>query len=198
MVSCLVSFHAIPLAYSGQKLPADINYPDPLILLGQLQLAFIILLHLSSYAALGVYKRIFSLLARSTSIHSIPVKTQLQGLQQLYIDLIRSLEVQLDSLPDGVFDTELPELDMWYMEELALLRVNLMRASSGAGAGHGGLWADDVVQRRLKAAWDGMEDVARRKFGWDIGGLERAQAWYRDTFKERFPRNRKIVIPGLI
>jgi 3-oxo-5-alpha-steroid 4-dehydrogenase 1 len=25
----------------------------------------------------------------------------------------------------------------------------------------------------------------------------RAQAWYRDTFGERFPKDRKIVIPGL-
>lgn len=150
----------------------ELNGTDPLTLLGHLQLAFILLLHLSSPSSLTVYKRLFSLLCRSTNIHVHPLEhlpaPLHAGLRALYISFIAAFTAQIQALPDGVFDTELPELDVWYNEELEALRGNISRAMGEAD----GLWADGEARKELRVGWEGMRVVARRKFGWEIGELQ--------------------------
>lgn len=150
----------------------ELNGTDPLTLLGHLQLAFILLLHLSSPSSLTVYKRLFSLLCRSTNIHVQPLEhlpaPLHAGLRALYISFIAAFTAQNQALPDGVFDTELPELDVWYNEELEALRGNISRAMGEAD----GLWADGEARKELRVGWEGMRVVARRKFGWEIGELQ--------------------------
>lgn len=150
----------------------ELNGTDPLTLLGHLQLAFILLLHLSSPSCLIVYKRLLSLLYRSANIHVHPLEhlsaPRHAGLRALYISLIATLAAQMQVLPDGVFDTELPELDVWYNEELEALRGNISRAMGEAD----GLWADGEARKELRAGWEEMKSVARRKFGWEIGELQ--------------------------
>lgn len=148
---------------------ADIS--DPMILLAHLQLAFILVLHLSSPASLTVYKRIFSLLARSADIHlhpsaHLPV-TRHRQLRTLYIQLVTTLSAQISALPDGAFDTELPELDIWFAEEIDSLRVNL---GSGLGIA-GGMWEEEQGNEELRTQWEMLRGAARRKFAWQIGEL---------------------------
>jgi A1 cistron-splicing factor AAR2 len=143
-----------------------------LTLLGHLQLAFIILLHLSSPSCLTVYKRLLSLLCRSTNIHVHPLEhlkaPRHAPLRALCISFIAALTAQLHALPDGVFDTELPELDVWFNEELEALRGNISRAMGEAE----GLWADGEARKELRVGWEEMKSVARRQFGWEVGELQ--------------------------
>lgn len=121
------------------------------------------------------YKRLLSSFTRSTSIHTT---TSLFGLsqplvRQSYISLIKILGAQLGTLPAGVFDAELPEMDVWYIDEIEALRAGIR-----GGAGRVvdveiemPVWADMEGMREVEDAWSGLKRSARR-FGWDILALE--------------------------
>lgn len=119
-----------------------------------------------------MYKRIFSLLARSADIHLHPSdhlsRKRHSQLRTLYSGWVDTLAAQISALPDGVFDTELPELDIWFMEEIEALRVHL---STGLGASDG-LWVGGDKASGLQEGWDRLRRTAKRKFGWQIGELK--------------------------
>jgi A1 cistron-splicing factor AAR2 len=140
----------------------DPTNKDPTALLGQMQLAFILFLNLSSYPCLSVYKRILPLFTRSSSYLTGPYETSRAA---LYNGLLETLSAQLAALPDGVFDTELPELDGWYLEEIDTLRTNLLLATSVQGG-----WKKEEMTL-VKTAWDNLVSIAKTKWRWDLGSL---------------------------
>ena len=85
------------------------------------------MLHLSSYGALTAYKRFLPLFTRSSSLLYDPT-TYLDkqvDLAKLVRELISTLSAQLQSIPDGSFETELPELDLFFLDEIESLKHNL-------------------------------------------------------------------------
>lgn len=153
---------------------------DPMILLAECQLSFIFLIHLSLFPCLGVYKRLLTLFCQSPSILTSPEDFTLESkkdedavspfstsktrrISSLYLSLLRTLAAQLQALPSEAFTTELPELDVFYLDQLDSLRHNLVKAQS--------TW-DSKTQNDVRYAWEELSDVARKKYRWSIGLLE--------------------------
>lgn len=131
---------------------------DPYRLLGQLQLAFILLLQLSSYGGLTVYKRILSLFTRSSSILSTPAHYMPEGpdISGLFRAVVVAIAAQIQSIPSGSFETELPEFDLFYLDEIESLRENLSSTP----------WRDQV-----SASWKRLQS-AGKTWRWDIDNLD--------------------------
>jgi A1 cistron-splicing factor AAR2 len=117
-----------------------------------------------------VYKRILSLLTQSSDLLVNP-STYLpdidtRAIETLNSSLAQALTAQLVALPEGVFDTELPELDAYFMDELENLRVNISAASSH--------WAGPVRQT-VDIAWKDLQSKCKARWGWTIDGLSEAR-----------------------
>lgn len=131
--------------------------------MGTLQLAFILVLNIWSYAALGAYRRLLTLLCRSASATASPESHGSdKAAREVSIQLVTTLSAQLDALPLTAFQSELPDLDVVYQDELEHLRRNL-----GHALGSPGWWS---LAPKLRAAWAGLEASAKR-FGWTLGPL---------------------------
>ena len=140
---------------------------DPEKLLGNLELAFILVLYLSSYSALMVYKRILALFCRSTHIlvsagEYLSTKDTDSSLRQAYTASLDTLASQLKTLPDSAFETELPEMDVFYLEELEALRENLGTAYRR--------WNVEE-QALLDQEWNRLRSAVKDKWGWQIATL---------------------------
>ncbi|ORX35812.1 A1 cistron-splicing factor [Kockovaella imperatae] len=131
-------------------------------ILSYLQLSFVLLLHLSSYSCLMVYKRFFALLTRSADLLQSPSSYIDTGttndLASLYTAFLRSLTAQFDALPETIFESELPEMDLFFLDELEYLRGNL-------GSGMVDWIADD--RARIQEAWKLLQGVVV-KWRWDL------------------------------
>ena len=130
------------------------------------------MLHLSSYSTLTVYKRFLALFCRSSDILLDP-KTYLSlelrpapTIRTWLVKLLETLAAHLAALPDGVFETELPEMDTYYLGELENLRMNIA-ASLARPAGHC-IWKDAEQIRSVMDAWESLR-VAARRWGWALG-----------------------------
>lgn len=153
---------------------------NPTALLGHLQLSFILFLHLSSYSSLLTYKRILALLCQSSSFLVSP-STFLspprldpnahvgEGTKTLYKELLKTLRVEIEALPDGVFDTELPEMDVFYLDQLENLRRNLAFAIWGEV--EEGTACTEPERQSFKSLWNALRDSAWKKWKWDIDEL---------------------------
>ena len=78
------------------------------------------------------------------------------------------------ALPEGVFDTELPELDVWLLGEIDALRSNV-KTSVRSGVRER-VWAGEgskAVQstKELETAWGGLIGAGRR-YQWEIERLD--------------------------
>ena len=138
---------------------------DLMTIVAHLQMAFILLLNLSSYSALQIYQRLFTLFTRSHSLLSTPDKyltTTPNGVKAAYIAFLRTLSAHLLALPDEAFDAELPEMDVFYLDEIESLRQAL-----GRGVGKD----DSGVQE----AWEGLRESVKR-WGWTISPLSDGEA----------------------
>lgn len=127
-------------------------------------MAFILLLNLSSYSALTIYQRLLTLFTRSHSLlvtpeKYIPSSSAEKAIIPTYIALLNTLSAQLTALPDNAFDAELPEMDVFYMDEIESLRQGLQSAGSKRRDDPGVL-----------AAWEGLRKSAKR-WGWTIAPL---------------------------
>ncbi|KAK8864508.1 hypothetical protein IAR55_001758 [Kwoniella newhampshirensis] len=144
---------------------------EPSRLLANLQLAFVILLHLSSYSALLVYKRFLTLLCQSSSFLSSPPEylpaslSSSKTIRRISLSLLHTLAAQLDALPEGSFETELPELDSFFLEQIESLRKNLGTAMWGSSG-----WKE-ADREIIKAGWNKLRDTAWNKWRWDIDEL---------------------------
>jgi A1 cistron-splicing factor AAR2 len=88
-----------------------------------------------------------SLFTRSSSQQSAA------AINRTYKLLLVTLAAQIFAIPETAFDAELPEMDVWFMEELEELR--------GVLATFGG----------MDEAWNGLRSVAKERFNWDISDL---------------------------
>ncbi|WWD17185.1 hypothetical protein CI109_101623 [Kwoniella shandongensis] len=157
---------------------------DPIKIIAHLQLAFVLLLQLSSYSALLVYKRFLTLLCQSPSFLSTPPDylpsssdKNIKTIRRLYLSLLHTLSAELEALPANSFEGELPEMDLFYLDQIESLRKNLAGAmwqssssgSAGAGAGAGGETGWKEGDREvLKSNWNRLRDVGWKKWNWDI------------------------------
>jgi A1 cistron-splicing factor AAR2 len=114
-----------------------------------------------------MYQRLLTLFTRSHSLLAnpqtyIPNSTP-STIRKAYTSLIHTLAIQLGALPKNAFDMELPEMDLFYLEEIEQLRTGL--ASLGGSSGKEG--------EKLGQAWQALETAAKG-WGWDIGDLKSA------------------------
>ena len=134
-------------------------------ILGYLQLSFVLLLHLSSYSSLQIYQRLLALFSRSHSLLANPEeyipKATSSSIRKVYTSLIHTLSAQLGALPKNAFDMELPEMDLFYLEEIEQLRTGL--ANLGEVGGQEG--------EKLIQAWQALQKAAKG-WGWDIDNLK--------------------------
>lgn len=131
---------------------------DSLRLLGQLQLAFILVIHLSSYGALSSYKRILALFTRSSDMLRNPSAyvSSTASVQVVYKAFVDALAGQLSAIPDGSFETELPELDLFFLDEIESLRQNI---------------EGSLISTALKTSWKGLRQ-AGKKWRWQLDTLQ--------------------------
>ncbi|ODN81987.1 hypothetical protein L202_02316 [Cryptococcus amylolentus CBS 6039] len=161
---------------------------DPKLLLGHLQLSFILLLHLSSFACLQAYRSIIALFTASPSLLQTPSKYLSPpksdpnahvgtGIKQAFQTLVDTLVSQLGALPEQVFESELPEMDVFFLDQIEALRQNLGAAlwatsPSGlqVGVEEGAQWSEEERQD-MNARWNRLRDVAWRRWRWDVDEL---------------------------
>ncbi|KAL7421629.1 hypothetical protein Q5752_003398 [Cryptotrichosporon argae] len=140
----------------------------PTSLIAHLQLAFVLVLYLSSSAALDVYRRFLSLLARAPTALLDPAASAAPfapaALRRAYLALIHTLAAQLLALPDNVFDADLPEMDVFCLGEIAQLGRNVGAALAARRAA----WGD--VAGEVERAWAALQRAGRR-WGWAIDDL---------------------------
>jgi len=114
-----------------------------------------------------MYQRLLTLFTRSHSLLANPQKyipdATPNTIRKAYTSLLHTLAIQLGALPKNAFDMELPEMDLFYLEEIEQLRVGL--ASLGGASGREG--------EKLGQAWQALKTAAKG-WGWDIGDLKTA------------------------
>lgn len=121
-----------------------------------------------------MYQRILTLFCHSPSFLADPTSylpsdttrhpgsTQLQSnVAKVYITLVHTLAAQLAALPKDAFEGELPELDVFYLDEIEALRRGLARGRSG--------WPQGDVQVS-SGAWQVLRKSCEA-FGWEVGVL---------------------------
>ncbi|WVQ72384.1 hypothetical protein IAR50_001936 [Cryptococcus sp. DSM 104548] len=161
---------------------------DPMLLLGHLQLSFLILLHLSSFACLQTYKRILTLFTASPSLLQTPSHYLSPprndpnahvgvGIKRVFKVLVDTISSQLSALPEKVFEGELPEMDLFFLDQIEALRQNLgaalwATAPSGllVSIEDGAQWSEEERQD-LKGRWNRLRDVAWKRWKWDVDEL---------------------------
>ena len=135
---------------------------DPTKVISYIQLSFILLLDLSSYSSLMVYKRFSTLVTRSSDLLSnpsayFPSRTT-HDIASLYASFLQTLCAQLAALPDQVFESELPEMDLFFQDEIAYLRQNLGQGMSS--------WAEpDRIP--VQSTWIELQGMVKR-WKWNI------------------------------
>ena len=87
----------------------------------------------------------------------------------IYKELLKTLRVEIEALPDGVFDTELPEMDVFYLDQLESLRKNLASAIWGE-VEEGTTWTE-LERQSFKSLRNALRDSAWKKWKWDIDEL---------------------------
>ena len=138
---------------------------DYVRLLAQVQLAFIIFVNVQNFSSLLAFKRFLALLARSERIFSqeglfTEGGLMLATIQELYVKLLRTLTIQLESLPDTFFTVDLAGtgLQDFLREELEALFRSIMRGHSGTGA----------VPSDLNEPMMRLRNVARERYQWEF------------------------------
>lgn len=83
----------------------------------------------------------------------------------MYISLVETVTAQLTALPDAAFETDLPEMDVFYLDEIEALHSNLAGALGG--------WSD-AEQNKVQEAWARLQLGAKDKWRWQLDDLSRA------------------------
>ena len=114
-----------------------------------------------------MYQRLLTLFTRSHSLLANPQMYILNAtpntIRKAHTSLLHTLAIQLGALPKNAFDMELPEMDLFYLEEIEQLRTGL--AGLGGASGKEG--------EKLGQAWQALKTAAKG-WGWDIGDLKSA------------------------
>jgi A1 cistron-splicing factor AAR2 len=112
--------------------------------------------YLSNYSALLIYKRFLSLLCRSS------LTTATTILRKTYISLLLTLSAQLAALPESAFEAELPEMDVFYLDEIEALRGHLSEVVGGWTA---------AEQGKVREGWARLKAVSRKMWRWELEDL---------------------------
>ena len=143
-----------------------------------MQLSFILYTLLHNFSALSIYKSLFSLLCRSTSIllppsarplsTASPYASSILTLESLplYASFIQIFSDQLTFLDKEFFSVQMPGLDIFLLTELDFLLVTLSDASSHWNSIGG---SGKEIWRVLVGRWDEMTRISTEKFGWELG-----------------------------
>lgn len=121
-----------------------------------------------NHPSLSGYKRLLSLLCRSPSalaepeLHGYVSSSSAAQARETALSLVSLLAAQISSLPETAFEVELPELDVFYLDEIEALRRAL-----GSALAVRGWWG---MAGRAQAAWERLRAVGRER-GWSIGEL---------------------------
>ena len=83
-------------------------------------------------------------------------------MRQAYVAFLRTLSAQLTALPESAFDAELPEMDVFYLDEIASLRSNLAAAIP--------MWTESQ-RTEVRGGWEELQTGAKKAWSWDIGSL---------------------------
>lgn len=114
----------------------------PRQLLGEMQLAYLLLTQLTNFSALDAYRDLITLFAQS-SISANDLDT--------YIDFLSLLHNQLTALRPEFFVEDLPELESFFISTLETLRQNLK-----------------PVVEHIAQPWTALQDLVPDKFGWSL------------------------------
>lgn len=155
----------------------------PAALLGQVAIAFLLVTQVWNHPSLGAYKRLVSLFCRSHAamaepeLFGYPAASAASGsakggaggsggagggARETTLAFVTLLTAQIGSLPDSAFATELPDLDVFYLDEIEHLRRGL-----GAALAVRGWWG---MAGRAQAAWNRLAGVCAKR-GWKVGEL---------------------------
>lgn len=119
-----------------------------------------------NYPSLAAYKRLLSLYCRSLSAVAEPElhghSSSAQAARENTLALVNLLAAQISSLPATAFEAELPDLDVFYLDEIEALRRAL-----GSALAVRGWWG---MAGRAQTAWARLQATGRKR-GWMIGDL---------------------------
>jgi A1 cistron-splicing factor AAR2 len=137
-------------------------------LLAQLQLAFVIFINVQNFSSLLAFKRFLILLARSERIfRQAELRDEgglsLQSIEELYLQLLRTLAAQLQSLPETFFTVDLAGTGMqdFWREELQALCSNLARAHVDTA-----MPKPNPMSGPMQEAVSHLKRIARERFQW--------------------------------
>ncbi|GAA6038389.1 hypothetical protein JCM8097_007624 [Rhodosporidiobolus ruineniae] len=160
---------------------------DPKELLAELQLSFILFSLLHNFSSLTVYKALFSLLCRSSTLAhppssrsstTLPSPTLNSASLPLFASFLALFHAQLAFLPDDFFTTQLPSLEQHLLDSLAALSNALSDAlPAWTAAGETDAAIAEVWKEVIKR-WDALAQLAMGKFGWDLGVVKGSRARY--------------------
>lgn len=149
--------------------------------LAEIQLSFVLFALLHNFSSLSVYKSLFSILCRSTSLllppadrppaNGSPYAPTLLTLEALplYASFFSILLDELAFLDDEFFSSQMPGIDIFMLNELDALCLSLSEASphwNAVGGPGGAIWRV-VVER-----WDKITNVTTEKFGWQLSMIK--------------------------
>ncbi|BEI91875.1 uncharacterized protein CcaverHIS019_0406950 [Cutaneotrichosporon cavernicola] len=145
------------------------THGGPAELLGYTALAFILVTQVWNAPALAAYRRLIALHCRAHAALAepelfpdafpSPEKEKGRETALAFVDL---LTAQISSLPDQAFAVEVPDLDVFYLDEIEVLRRGL-----GAALAVRGWWG---LAGKAQASWTRLQAVGRVR-GWEIGPL---------------------------
>lgn len=154
--------------------PTDIK-----ALLAEVQLSFILFTLLHNFSSLAIYKTLFSLICRSTSL-ALPKPTSahpqlLPSALPLFTSFLTLLTSQLTFLDTSFFAEQMPSLDFYLLGELDALNAALSDANAE--------WEGQEVWKEVIKRWDALSAVAMERFGWELGMIKGSRGREREQIK---------------
>ena len=166
-------------------------------LLGEMELAFVLFVHVLNFSALASWRALVTAFARSPSLLRVPVTATSpfttagatsaeeeeergasapaparEGTLRLYADFLDVLATQTGELPNDFFSTQvaMPSLERSLLDDLDELRRALDDAAPQWLAlpdAH----PSSETWRTVVRNWDRLNDVTTERFGWEIGAI---------------------------
>lgn len=156
------------MIFSSRHITLTILPLDCLRLLAQLQLAFVIFINVQNFSSLLAFKRFLSILARSERIFYQADLWEEGGLtrqsvEELYLQLLRTLAAQLQSLSETFFTVDLAGtgLQDFWREGLQALCTSL--ANGHAEAAH---TESNSMSSPMQEALSRLKTIAQERFQW--------------------------------
>ncbi|GMK53906.1 hypothetical protein CspeluHIS016_0104920 [Cutaneotrichosporon spelunceum] len=146
------------------------RYGGPSALVGYTALAFVLVTQVWNAPSLSAYRRLVALQCRAHTAlaepecfpDAFPTARDAGEARVAALAFVDLIAAQIASLPAQAFDVELPDLDVFYQEEIEALRRGL-----GAALAVREWWG---LARRAQGSWTRLRAVGRER-GWEIRPL---------------------------